>query len=311
MYENIVIEGGGIRAYASIGVLQELEKRNKLSSIKRIAGTSAGSIIATLLALDCSSDEMKKYYDLMDMAPYKIKYYSILTYYNLLYKRGIHDSYHMKDNVISKILNEKIGRDDITFKEIYDLYGKILVITGTCLNKREIHYYHLESNPNMKIKDAIQISCCIPFLFQPIEWNQNTMVDGAVLLNYPLYFFDDNEIIPNSRNGIVTENEGNVNKKTLGIKFIDHTTTKNSKIFTGNDPTKSTIQYVSCITNTMVTQIERLSMRSDYWEQTIAINLEHSISITDMSLSEKQKQEMIKQGIDSACSYFKDQVNAV
>lgn len=305
-YENIIIEGGGVKIYASIGVIQELEKRNKLSSIKRIAGTSAGSIIATLLALNCSSEEMKKYYDLVDMAPYKIKYYSILTYYNLLHKKGIHDSCHMKDNVISKILIEKIGRDDITFKEMYDTYGKILVITGTCLNKREIHYYHLESNPNMKIKDAIQISCCIPFLFQPIEWKKNTMVDGAVLLNYPLYFFDDNKNIPNSRKGIVTENTESVNKLTIGIKFIDYNTSKDSRIFTGNDPTKTAIQYISCITNTMVTQIERLSMRQDYWEQTIAVNLEHSISITDMSLSEEQKQHMIKKGIDSACIYFND-----
>lgn len=306
MYENIVIQGGGVKVYASIGAIQVLEKKNKLSSIKRIAGTSAGSIIASLLAINCTSEEIKKYYDLVDMAPYKIKYYNILTYYNLLYKKGIHDSQMLKDGIISKILKEKIGRDDITFKEIYDLFGKTLVITGSCLNKRETHYYHMESNPDMKIKDAIQISCCVPFLFQPIHWKEDTMVDGAVLVNYPLYFFDDNDIMPNSRNDIVSENINDVNKLTLGIKFIDSKTSRDSKIYIGNGPTKTILEYVSCITNTMVTQIERLSMRSDYWEQTIAIQIDDSITITDMTLDEISKQKMIKQGSEAACKYFEN-----
>ena len=56
-YEYLVFSGGGVKCIAYCGVLDELDKRgvlycdNKLK-LKGIAGTSGGSLIASLLALD-------------------------------------------------------------------------------------------------------------------------------------------------------------------------------------------------------------------------------------------------------------------
>jgi len=49
-FHNLVFEGGGIKGIAYAGALEVLEKENILSDIKRVAGTSAGAITATLLA---------------------------------------------------------------------------------------------------------------------------------------------------------------------------------------------------------------------------------------------------------------------
>lgn len=46
-YKNLVLEGGGIRGLAYPGALQVLEGKGVLKNINRVAGTSAGAIIAT------------------------------------------------------------------------------------------------------------------------------------------------------------------------------------------------------------------------------------------------------------------------
>jgi len=50
-YQNLVFEGGGVKGIAYGGALQELEERDGLASVQRLAGTSAGAITATLLAI--------------------------------------------------------------------------------------------------------------------------------------------------------------------------------------------------------------------------------------------------------------------
>jgi predicted acylesterase/phospholipase RssA len=59
--ENIVFSGGGVKGLAYVGALDQLQATNylKLSDIKRIAGTSAGSIIAALLSVGYKIDELR------------------------------------------------------------------------------------------------------------------------------------------------------------------------------------------------------------------------------------------------------------
>ena len=50
-YKNLVLEGGGIRGIAYGGALNELQARNILPGINRVAGTSAGAIQAAFWPL--------------------------------------------------------------------------------------------------------------------------------------------------------------------------------------------------------------------------------------------------------------------
>ncbi len=58
--ENLIFKGGGPKGIAYAGVLQALENRALLKSVKRVAGTSAGAITAVLIALGYSPEEVKK-----------------------------------------------------------------------------------------------------------------------------------------------------------------------------------------------------------------------------------------------------------
>ncbi|MGR3912515.1 MAG: patatin-like phospholipase family protein [Candidatus Rhabdochlamydia sp.] len=54
---NLAFQGGGSKGLAYIGALRALEQKKLLSKVQRVAGTSAGSIIATLLAVGYKLDD--------------------------------------------------------------------------------------------------------------------------------------------------------------------------------------------------------------------------------------------------------------
>src|SRR3954468_12886330 len=59
-YKNLVMEGAGIRGIAYTGALKLLEERHMLDSVQRVAGTSVGSMVAVLLGVGYSADELKE-----------------------------------------------------------------------------------------------------------------------------------------------------------------------------------------------------------------------------------------------------------
>jgi predicted acylesterase/phospholipase RssA/ankyrin repeat protein len=57
--ENLVFQGGGPKGLAYVGVIDALEKSGQIGGVRRIAGTSAGSITAALLAVGYTSQQLK------------------------------------------------------------------------------------------------------------------------------------------------------------------------------------------------------------------------------------------------------------
>lgn len=301
--ENLVIEGGGSKAYSFIGVLQHLEKIDSAKDIKNIIGVSAGSMMASLLAVGCSSEKIIEIYNAFDFSKYTIKYTNIFTYWNIFNHKGINDSSVFKEQVVNNMLFLACGDGDITFKQLFDLYKKVLVISGSCVNRRESHYYHVYSNPNMKIKDAITISCCIPFVFTPVLWNEDTLVDGGLIENYPLYFFDRVKL-PDSRKEKVFNTGTPLNPKTFGIKFVSKSTKKDQTLYGGNDDTKSFINYLKSLVSTLLTSNEREYIRENYWEQTISVNVDELNGIESLALSNEQKLLLITAGNKACFDFF-------
>ena len=80
--ENVVIEGGGPKVLASLGSIKWLENAKLLTKTKRFAGTSAGAILAALLATGHSIEEIEKLLkekSLLDFLDYVDPAYANLT----------------------------------------------------------------------------------------------------------------------------------------------------------------------------------------------------------------------------------------
>lgn len=293
--ENLVIAGGGVKAYSSIGVLKYLEEKGISKNIKNILGVSSGSIIASLFALGCSYSRIIEIYDSINFVPYTVKYNNICTYYNIIFNKGIYDTKKFKIDVVEKVLYLACGDSEITFEQVLMRYGKFLVIPGSCLNRREQHFYHIITNRTMKIKDAITISCCIPLVFTPVKWKGDTLVDGGVIENYPIYFFNEVQL-PSSKNKKILDLGEKLNPKTFGIKYIDKNTSRDSSLWVGNDATENFVEYIKSIFNTVLTSNERKYIRDGYWENTIAIDINCIKSLDSLHLEGSEKKELLELG---------------
>lgn len=280
-YENIIFEGGGVKGISFCGAIYELEKKNILQHFIRYAGSSAGAITATLLAIGYNASEIRK----ISMS---IKYHKFLDdkrgfirdAYNLLSDYGIcSGEYFYK--LIGKLIKQKTNNSDYTFKNLYDNLHKELVITGTDLSNMTTQYYNHNSCPDMPIRDAVRISMSIPYLFIPLESNGCFLVDGGTINNYPIQVFDKNNI---------------PNKKTIGLKIITPNESISYKINTNKTQINNIKDFTLALVNTLQMSNERLHMNSDNWDRTIPIELSLNIPITKFNLTQSEKNELYKSG---------------
>ena len=58
-FKNLVFEGGGVKGIAYVGAMEVLDREGILNNIERVAGTSAGAMVAVLVGLKYSAEEVK------------------------------------------------------------------------------------------------------------------------------------------------------------------------------------------------------------------------------------------------------------
>lgn len=282
---NLVFQGCGILGIGYVGLLRYMEENNLLNDVKKIIGTSAGAIIGAAVAIGINSHQLEKIFYETNFANFADKDGSIFKdVYRILFKGGIY-----KGDVIEKwfsnILKEHTGNSDITFKEIYDKYGKELIITGTNVDKMCVVYFNKDNSPDMKIKTALRISGSIPFFYKFVKYKNDTYVDGGVLDNYPFWYFN-NEI-----------------EKTIGVRFLTPDDKKDNIIYYQDKDVNNTIKMGMNIIQAMMHQLDRVHVRDEYWQKTIVINTDN-ISSTNFNLSNSDKNKLFINGYNAGKEYF-------
>ncbi|KAJ7372184.1 hypothetical protein OS493_020613 [Desmophyllum pertusum] len=260
-FENLVFEGGGNKGMAYVGALQVLENAGIMKHIKRVAGASAGAIIATLIALGYDSRELREFLE-QDLrrilVDHNCGYCSLLP--NLLKGFGWNPGKRML-RWFGEQLKERTGDGDITFKEVWERFGKELCIVVTNLNQMSVEYFHPKTTPNTPIRRAVRMSVALPGVFQCVrEMNndyEDVYVDGGLLCNYPIHAFDGWWLSMDPKDTFFkklqpledfaklfekSERFGSWNQKTLGIVLYSHTETELMKTLLtereGNKPPK-------------------------------------------------------------------------
>ncbi len=294
-YKTLVFEGASTKLYSYIGAIYYLKETNVLDKIENFIGTSSGSIICLLLSLNYSPEEIKELIFKVDTDKYGGNICIVLGLYNISKTYGYINTDKYLD-WIKTVIRKKSGKENLTFKELYQLTNKNLVITGTCLNKRESHFYTRFSNPNMPIFKAIEISTALPFLFPPIKWGEDLLVDGGILENFPIYYIKEDGTFPNTRKEVVKYKANNnchkINESVLGIKVTSLAEKKDNF----NDDINSIAKFGLSIFNTLITQIERTSIKRGYYNNVIDIILDNNIDNFELKLTESKKQELFNLG---------------
>jgi NTE family protein len=194
-----VFEGGGIKGIAFVGAVCCLEEKGYKFS--RLAGTSAGAIIASLLAVGYTGEELKTimlnldYSKLIDKRG--LNRIPVLGNEIALIKhKGIYEGNYIESWLASLFEQKKKTK----FKDIMNNGRSNLKIIASDITKKEIlilpdDLIRYDINPmEFEIWKAVRMSISIPLFFRPIKFQHNKsesfIVDGGLLSNFPVWIFD-------------------------------------------------------------------------------------------------------------------------
>ena len=197
-----VFQGGGCKAIAYIGAYKEAYRLGVFFS--ELAGTSAGSIIAALIAAGATPEYLEKKVRGTDFKQFIKKYKSsglftrLVLWWNLPWghkkkakymnltqlksKWGIFNAGRI-ESYIEDCLRELTGMNEIV--KFRDLIPDLYVVCSD-LEQHRVKIWSKAETPNDSVAKAVSASCSIPIIFQPVE---NRYVDGGILSNLPNFIF--------------------------------------------------------------------------------------------------------------------------
>jgi NTE family protein len=190
---TLILEGGGVKGIAHVGALKALHDIGM--NFSQISGSSAGSQAAALLAAGYTIEEMKEIIENMPFDRYLDSSFGIFRdFYRLFTRYGYYKGEYM-ETYMDKLLEDKLGKKQVSFKDLYDKTQIHLKITGTCLTTKCLEWFDYKNTPDMPVCKAVHISSCIPLFYMPVTYDNKVYVDGGCLRNLPLDAFDDENII--------------------------------------------------------------------------------------------------------------------
>jgi len=168
----------------------------------------------------------------------QLKKYPIGYFINLVRDRGIFPGFEVRKYFESRInkfitsIKDKyepksdyaknlIGRFGLSYKTftfgiLEDITNVKLAFTGTNVTSRQLEYFSSDYTPNFPVGEAVAISMNLPILFKPVTVHYNVhlndvngrkryrgeWVDGGLLNNLPMHYFDDLEALTARKRGI-------------------------------------------------------------------------------------------------------------
>jgi NTE family protein len=232
-YRNLVMEGGGVRGIAYGGALQELEQQGILRQIERVGGTSAGAIQAALLAVGYSPDEIVAVINSTPVQRLNDGRFMFVGGSTRLLKQYGWYRGDQFTKYLGELVARKTQRPDLTLGELHALAQqhpgqyRDLYTTGTNLTLQRSQVFSFETNPTMRVADAVRISMSIPLYYRAVLLDAQgavlrgkpapgqavqVLVDGGLLANYPLNLFDQPRYLPAGSTSLV-------NPETLGLRL--------------------------------------------------------------------------------------------
>ena len=206
---DLVLAGGGVLGIGHVGVLSVLEDRGYV--FKRLAGTSAGSIVAALLAAGMPVGRMRELVGELDYLGFRDRSVRdrlplIGPLASVLFENGFYEGDHLHEWLGGELA--KLGAQTFADLRIRDPGSSLakeqsyrLVVMAADLTTGELvrlpwdyHRYGLDPDAQ-SVADAVRASMSIPYFFEPkklkdSEGKEHLLVDGGVLSNYPLEVFD-------------------------------------------------------------------------------------------------------------------------
>ncbi|MFN5169831.1 MAG: patatin-like phospholipase family protein [Cyclobacteriaceae bacterium] len=279
--ENLVMEGAGVRGIAYVGAIQQLQEQGNLSQLKRLGGTSAGAIAALLVSLGYTADEME-----LIISETRVQQFNDGQYFFVggLYRMNKYYGWYRNEAVnewLGELIAQKTGNSNLTFQQLHDLGYRDLYVTGTSINNQRTLIFSHETYPDMRVRDAVNISMNVPLYFQAIWINDcgvvldpmhatgtfDIVVDGGVAANFPIDLFDEYTI---ERGKPVRC----ANPHTLGLRIdtAEQIEKDRTRLGLAPVPVKKLKHFINGFYVYSIESLNRPNLTEEDWQRTISIS---------------------------------------
>ncbi|MEM5015626.1 patatin-like phospholipase family protein [Metabacillus indicus] len=277
MYIDGVFSGGGIKGFALIGAYQAIEQRGL--QFVRVAGTSAGSIVASFIAAGYRSDEIIRMMDDMELGKFLEKNPSILPFklmkwLNLYWRLGLYKGGKLEEWIAARLKERGVS----TFGDLRP--GSLKIVASDLTNGRiivlpdDLPRYGLVPE-RFSVARAVLMSCSLPYFFEPVKLTSaegtNIVVDGGVLSNFPIWLFKEKT------------------RPVIGIKLSPRDEER------PRNQIKNAIEMYGALFETMKDAHDARHVSSRHERNIIFLPVE-SILTTEFDLSEQKKLALIELG---------------
>ncbi len=293
--KHLVISGGGATGIKSLGILQNLETNDfwKIENIKTIYATSAGAIVALLIALKFDWQSINDYILLRRW--HEVFPIGINEIFDAFSKKGL-----IQDEISRTFFKPFfLAKDlslDTTMKEFFEYSNIDLHFFSLELNSFQIENISYKTFPDLSILKAIHMTCALPVVISPVIFEGKCYVDGGVIHNYPLnicieeqgYENDYDEILAIKNNYSDDENQSQENKS-------------NNKI--GDE--SSMLDYIMIFINKLIMSVDtegkQKSVKYELQCKTSHISLD---TLKSALYSADFRKELLESGIDTGKKFL-------
>lgn len=188
---GLSLSGGGVRGAGHLGIVKALYENKIYPEI--FTGTSAGSIVASLLAIGYSPDKALEEFEKISKNMIDIAYgYLIRNVFHPLSIEGF-----VKGDVLEKSLDSMFKGQNISkiysplgivatdinkAKQVIFTNSRVDLFDHTKINDVRALYVH---SPEIKLSEIVRASSSMPPAFLPKYINDMKLVDGGVTNNLP------------------------------------------------------------------------------------------------------------------------------
>lgn len=285
-----VFSGGGLKGFALVGAYQVLEEKGY--SFQRVAGTSAGAILASFIAAGYTAKEIEKLLDELDfislLDPKKtILPLPFMKWLHLYWRLGLYQGKALENWFLEKLANKGV----YSFSDLAP--GSLKLVASDLTNGKmivlpdDLEQYGI-SPQSFPVARALRMSCSIPFFFEPVKLkvgSGNTIVvDGGVLSNFPLWIFDDET--------------GKKERPVLGLKLSQSQNEMETRQI------NNALQLFEALFSTMKNAHDNNYISRKHEKDIIFIPVE-GYSATQFDLDEETKMELIEIGRSRTLQFLK------
>ncbi len=285
-----VFSGGGLKGFALVGAYQVLEEKGY--RFHRVAGTSAGAILACFIAAGYSAKEIEKMLDEQDfqslLDPRKtIIPLPLMKWFLLYWRLGLYQGRALENWFLEKLAAKGV----YTFSDLPA--GKLKLVASDLTNGKmivlpdDLEGYGISAE-TFPIARALRMSCGIPFFFEPVQLKvgkgETIVVDGGVLSNFPMWIFNDEG--------------GNTERPVLGLKL------SRSQEETPGHKIDNALDLFEALFSTMKNAHDEKYISRKHEKNIIFIPVE-DYSATQFDLDEETKEALMEAGRSRTVQFLK------